>query len=85
MLNATPHYCVQDGLVIGTDSNIMVELSTVGAVRLTVLCERLAEIWGETAQSVGGYIKYSQINKNNKDTFNTLSVEIPHHGVTEPR
>ena len=60
-------------------------LSARGAVRLTVLCEYLDEVQNETTRSVGGHIKYSQICKNNIDTFNTLSVEIPHHGVTEPR
>ena len=45
----------------------------------------LDEVQNETTRSVGGHIKYSQICKNNLDTFNTLSVEIPHHGVTEPR
>ena len=50
-----------------------------------MLCDCRQEMHGGVVCAVGDYIKYSQINENNIDTFNTPSVETPHHGDPEPR
>lgn len=48
------------------------------------LCDHRQEI--QRGGSFDGlFSKYSHINENNIDTFNTPSVEIPYHGDPEPR